>query len=145
MVLGQVVACGLTPRRRVSFRDGSWSGRRLRLDAATAGLVPVFLDAPLHLLCAPDLRGTVLGKRRDRRLVVATDQRVGALRQLPGALGREDRERETIGFLFQAVFDGYTGQADLLERGKMASFRARVKAGDSLAPALQRASLRATV
>src|SRR5262249_48615730 len=51
-----------------------------------------------------------LAQGGDGRLVVTGDEGLGALRDLAGALGGQDGQREAVGHPLQAIFDGYASQ-----------------------------------
>src|SRR5262249_45820797 len=73
-------------------------------------------DDVLDVLVEAHVPGRDLAQRRHGRLVVAGDARRRAVRELTGALRREHDEREAVGDLLEAVFDGYAGHWPSLDR-----------------------------
>src|SRR5690242_17790637 len=87
-----------------------WVLRRGLLEPAVARLVKIVLHRLLDRLLEAHLALGDLAQRRDRRLVVALDERLGALGQLARALRGEDDQRKAVADSFQTIFDGYACQ-----------------------------------
>src|SRR2546426_6883365 len=100
-----------------SSRDGTRcvkTGSAARRRRREFLVVVLPLERRAHGAIESDLPGRNLPQRQHRRLVLRLDQRPCPCHELPGALGREQDQREAVVHERKAVFDGDTGHGLLL-------------------------------
>src|ERR1022692_989275 len=83
-------------------------GRQLVLAVDLLSLDDEGTNRLVDVLGERHFTGADLTQRGDGRLVVALDQPVGPARDLAGALGRQDDEREVVVHPLETVFYGYS-------------------------------------
>src|SRR5207237_4842878 len=104
-----------------SSRDGTRcvkTGLAARRRGREFLIVVLPLERRAHGAIEPDLPRRNLPQRQHRRLVLRLDQRPCPCHELPGALGREQDQREAVVHERKAVFDGDTSHASAPEESE---------------------------
>lgn len=113
-----VVGVGIV-RERARFELAVTATRRRKL--LQKAFFVLTLDPLLYDVVARPvemhLAGSNLAKSRDRRLVLRMNEGGGALHELTRSDRRQDDEGESVLFTLEAIFDGYTGHAELHCKG----------------------------